>query len=96
MHKQMQSLSDYTKLWVAMDMLRSFDLENENNHENLEEQENNPFDYFLQSTAWLPCYYKHLSYNTAGKNMPTCVWQRYDPQYCLQSKLGSNTKEKTL
>jgi hypothetical protein len=31
-------------------MLRSFDLEN--NHENLEQQEDNPFDYFLQSTAW--------------------------------------------
>jgi hypothetical protein len=29
-------------------MLRLFDLEN--NHENLEED--NPFDYFLQSTAW--------------------------------------------
>jgi hypothetical protein len=27
--------------------------------------------------------------------MLTCVWQRYDPQYCLQSKLGSNTKTKT-
>jgi hypothetical protein len=24
----------------------------ENNHENLEEQEDNPFYYFLQSTAW--------------------------------------------
>jgi hypothetical protein len=36
--------------------LRSFDLENENNHENLEEQEDNPFDYFLQSTAWLQSY----------------------------------------
>jgi hypothetical protein len=36
---------------VVNDMLRSFDLENENNHENLEEQEENPFDYFLQSTA---------------------------------------------
>jgi hypothetical protein len=24
----------------------------ENNHENLEEKEDNPFDYFLQSTAW--------------------------------------------
>jgi hypothetical protein len=24
--------------------------------------------------------------------MSTCVWQTYDPQYCLQSKLGSNTK----
>jgi hypothetical protein len=35
---------------VVNDMLRSFDLEN--NHENLEEQGDNPFDYFLQSTAW--------------------------------------------
>jgi hypothetical protein len=32
------------------DMLRSFDLEN--NHENLEEQEDNPFDFFHQSIAW--------------------------------------------
>jgi hypothetical protein len=39
---------------VVNDMLRSFDLEN--NHENLEAQEDNPFDYFLQSTAWLPGY----------------------------------------
>jgi hypothetical protein len=74
-------------------MLRSFDLEN--NHENLEEQEDNPFNYFFQSTAWLPSYQKHLSYNTAGNTMSTCVWQRYDPQYCLQSKLESNTKTKT-
>jgi hypothetical protein len=36
---------------VVNDMLRSFDLEN--NHENLEEEEDNPFDYFLQSTAWV-------------------------------------------
>jgi hypothetical protein len=35
---------------VVYDMLRSFDLKK--NHENLEEQEDNPFDYFLQSTAW--------------------------------------------
>jgi hypothetical protein len=35
-------------------MLRSFDLEN--NHKNLEEQFDNPFDYFLQSTLWLPRY----------------------------------------
>jgi hypothetical protein len=35
-------------------MVRSFDLEN--NHENIEEQEDNPFDYFFQSTAWLPSY----------------------------------------
>jgi hypothetical protein len=26
--------------------------------------------------------------------MPFCVWQRYDSQYFLQSKLGSNTKRK--
>jgi hypothetical protein len=26
--------------------------------------------------------------------MSTCVWQRYDPQYCLQSKLGLNTKKR--
>jgi hypothetical protein len=38
------------------DILRSFDLENENNHENLEDQEDNPFYYFRQSTAWLPSY----------------------------------------
>jgi hypothetical protein len=31
-------------------MLRSFDLEK--NHENIEEQEDNPFDYFLQSIEW--------------------------------------------
>jgi hypothetical protein len=35
-------------------MLTSLDLEN--NHEILEEQEDNPFDYFLQSSAWLPRY----------------------------------------
>jgi hypothetical protein len=80
---------------VVNDMLRSFDLENENNHENVQEQEDNPFDYFLQSTAWLPSYYKHLSYNTAGNTMSTCVWQRYDPKFCFQSKLGLNTKKKT-
>jgi hypothetical protein len=33
----MQSLSDYTRLPMSNDMLRSFDLDNENNHENLEE-----------------------------------------------------------
>jgi hypothetical protein len=78
---------------VVNDMLTSFDLENENNHENLEED--NPFDYFLQSTAWSISYLKHLSYNTAGNTMSTCVWQRYDPQYCLWIKLGSDTKEIT-
>jgi hypothetical protein len=78
---------------VVNGMLRSFDLEN--NHENLEEQEDHKFYYFLQSNSWLPYYWKHLSYNTAGNAMSTCVWQRYDPQYCLQSKLESNTKMKT-
>jgi hypothetical protein len=35
-------------------MLRSFELENENNHENLEEQQDIPYDYyFLQTTAWI-------------------------------------------
>jgi hypothetical protein len=76
---------------VINNMLRSFDLEN--NHENLEEDI--LFDYFLQSTALLPGYYKHLSHNTAGNTMLTCVWQRFDPQYCLQSKLELNTKKKT-
>jgi hypothetical protein len=32
-------------------ILRSFDLDK--NHENLEEQEDNQFDYFLHSTAWV-------------------------------------------
>jgi hypothetical protein len=41
-------LSEYTKFLTVNDMLRSFDLEN--HHENLEED--NPFDYFLQSTLW--------------------------------------------
>jgi hypothetical protein len=39
---------------VVNDMLRSFELEK--NHENQEEQEDNPFNYFLQSTAWLPSH----------------------------------------
>jgi hypothetical protein len=47
----MQSLCEYIKLWNVHDMLRSFDLEN--NHENLEEKESNPFDYFSQSISWL-------------------------------------------
>jgi hypothetical protein len=38
MHKQMKSLREYTKLEVVIDMLRSFDLEN---------QDNNTYDYFL-------------------------------------------------
>jgi hypothetical protein len=31
-------------------MLRSFELEN--NHENQDKKQDDPFDYFLQSTAW--------------------------------------------
>jgi hypothetical protein len=46
----MQSLSEYTKLCAVNDMLRSFDLEN--NHEDIEKQDDNLFDYFLQSTPW--------------------------------------------
>jgi hypothetical protein len=75
-------------------MLRSFDLEN--NHENLEEQEDYPFDFFLQSSAWLSGYQNHLSHNSAGNTMPTCVWQRYDPQYCLQSEQTGIEKNRTL
>jgi hypothetical protein len=55
-------------------ILRSFDLKN--NDENL--GEDNPFDYFLQSTAWLPSYQKHLSNKSAGNTMSTYVWKRYD------------------
>jgi hypothetical protein len=42
----------------------------ENNHENLEERDYTSFDYLLQSTAWLPSYFKHLSHNTADN---TCI-----------------------
>jgi hypothetical protein len=42
------------KIADVNDMLRSIYLEN--NHENLEEQQDNPFNYLLQSMAWLPCY----------------------------------------
>jgi hypothetical protein len=44
------------KVAAVNDMLRSFDFENENNHENLGQKEYNPFDYLLQSTACLQCY----------------------------------------
>jgi hypothetical protein len=36
-------------LKVVNDMLRSFDLEN--NYENIDQQKDNPFKYFLQSTT---------------------------------------------
>jgi siderophore synthetase component len=39
-HNQMKSLSEYTKLTDVNNMLRSFDMEN--NNENLETQEDNP------------------------------------------------------
>jgi hypothetical protein len=41
-HKQMQSLNNYTHLAAVNDMIRSFDLEN--NHKNIETKEDNPFD----------------------------------------------------
>jgi hypothetical protein len=28
--------------------------------------------------------------------MPTCVWKRYDPQYCLQGELGSIKKKENI
>jgi hypothetical protein len=39
---------------VFNEMIRSFDLEN--NHENIKQQEDYPFDYFLPLTAWLSSY----------------------------------------
>jgi hypothetical protein len=45
-------------------MLGSFDLEN--NHKNLEEQEDNPFDYFLQSTAFAI----RITYHTTLQETP--------------------------
>jgi hypothetical protein len=42
------------KLLSFNDMLRSIELQK--NHENSEQQEDNPLDYFLQSTAFLPNY----------------------------------------
>jgi hypothetical protein len=49
-HRQANAIIERVHKLVN-DILRSFDLEN--NHEILKEQEDNPFDYFLQSTAWL-------------------------------------------
>jgi hypothetical protein len=86
----MQSLIKYTKLLVINDMLISVDLEN--NHENLERDKDSPFEYFLQSTAWLTFYEKHLSHNTEGNTLPACVWLRY----YSESKLRLNPKKKTL
>jgi hypothetical protein len=54
-HPQANAIIDQI-LKVVNDMLRSFDLEKENNHENLEEQKHNPFDYFLQSMSWTQSY----------------------------------------
>jgi hypothetical protein len=48
--KQMNSLSEYTKL--SMKCLDHLIWKMKSNHKNLEKQEDNPFDYFLQSTAW--------------------------------------------
>jgi hypothetical protein len=41
---------------VVNDILRSFDLENDSNHENLEEYEDYPFDCFLQIAVCLLGY----------------------------------------
>jgi hypothetical protein len=41
---------------VVNGMFRSFDLENKSKHENLEEEEDNSFDYLLQSSAWRTGY----------------------------------------
>jgi hypothetical protein len=49
--RQMCNIEQVQK--VVNDMVRSFDLGK--NHKNLEEQEGNPFDYFLQSTTWATC-----------------------------------------
>jgi hypothetical protein len=66
-------LSEYTIFWVVYDIIRSYDLEN--NHENLEEEGDNPFDYFLQSTACAIRINFHT--NTAGKTKPIFIWNRY-------------------
>jgi hypothetical protein len=44
----------YKVACIVNDMLTSFDLEN--NHENIDEQKDSLFYYFIQSTAWLQCY----------------------------------------
>ena len=72
---------------VVSNMLRSFDLE----QENLEED--NPFEYFLQSTAWAIRSTYHTT--LTGNTLSVSVWQRYDSQHCIQSKLELNAKEKT-
>jgi hypothetical protein len=52
---QLQFTTQNTKINSTFinDMIR-FDLQNENKHENLVEQENNSFDYYLQPTLCLP------------------------------------------
>jgi hypothetical protein len=85
---QMQSLSEYTKLWSVNDMLRSFDLEN--NHENLEKKKIIHLITFFNQL--------HGHHAITGKKPCQFVFGRdniYDPKYCLQSKLGLNTKNKT-
>jgi hypothetical protein len=66
---------------VVNEMLRSFDLEKENleNLENLEED--NPFDYFLQSTAWAIRSTNHTVLQV--HSLLVSVWQRHDSQYCI-------------
>jgi hypothetical protein len=75
-------------------MLRSFDLEN--NHENLDKK----IIFLITSINQLYGYQAirrryHTTLQATPNTMSTCVWQRYDQQYYLQSQLGSNKKEKT-
>jgi hypothetical protein len=42
----------------------------ENNHENIAEQEDNPFDYFLPSAAWLHDYQAISTYHTILQAAP--------------------------
>jgi hypothetical protein len=67
-------------------MIRSFDLEN--NHENLEEQEDNPFDYFLRSTALAI----RSTYHTTLKATPCQLVFGRDMIHNIAFRLGSNTK----
>jgi D-lyxose ketol-isomerase len=54
-HPQANAMNERVQNCI-LSSICSDNLTSKNNHENLEEQENHPFDYFLQSTAWLQCY----------------------------------------
>jgi hypothetical protein len=85
MTSHMISSSSKFNQWVRkQNFILSIMFSAENNHENLEHHENNPFDYYLQSTAWLPSYYKQLSHNTAGN---TCSMLRGQSQFMIYFRL---------